>query len=88
MFNFWRVTRLMLVRNLIRWARNPAWLMVGLFQPILYLLLFAPLLDSLKMPGVEQGNALKFCPRTPGDAGNECRVRRDEYPGRFAQRRD
>jgi len=64
MFNFWREARLMTVRNLTRWARNPAWLMVGLFQPILYLLLFAPLLDSLNMPGVEQGNTLKSF--TPG----------------------
>lgn len=64
MFGFWRETRLMMVRNLTRWARNPAWLMVGLFQPILYLLLFAPLLDSLHMPGVDQGNTLKSF--TPG----------------------
>lgn len=64
MFNFWREVHLMMVRNLTRWARNPAWLMVGLFQPILYLLLFAPLLDSLNVPGVEQGNTLKSF--TPG----------------------
>jgi ABC-2 type transport system permease protein len=64
MFTFWRETRLMTVRNLTRWARNPAWLMVGLFQPILYLLLFAPLLDSLKMDGVGQDDTLKIF--TPG----------------------
>lgn len=64
MFTFWRETRLMMVRNLTRWVRNPAWLMVGLFQPILYLLLFAPLLDSLKMDGVAQGDTLKIF--TPG----------------------
>jgi ABC-type multidrug transport system permease subunit len=64
MLTFWRETRLMMVRNLTRWARNPAWLMVGLFQPILYLLLFAPLLDSLKMDGVGPGDTLKIF--TPG----------------------
>lgn len=38
--------------------RNPFWLIIGLLQPILYLLLFAPLLESMAMmPGFGGGNA-------------------------------
>jgi len=38
--------------------RNPFWLIIGLLQPILYLLLFAPLLEGFAgMPGFEGENA-------------------------------
>src|SRR5512146_2979307 len=45
--------------------RNPVWLFVGLFQPILYLLLFAPLLSNLSgVPGFPPGGA--YTVFTPG----------------------
>ncbi|MGD9740939.1 MAG: ABC transporter permease [Bauldia sp.] len=37
--------------------RNPMWLIIGLLQPILYLLLFAPLLEGLGMMPGFGGNA-------------------------------
>jgi ABC-2 type transport system permease protein len=52
-------------RNVITTLRNPVWLIIGLFQPILYLLLFAPLLGNLSMiPGFPQGGA--YTVFTPG----------------------
>jgi ABC-2 type transport system permease protein len=45
--------------------RNPVWLFVGLFQPVLYLLLFAPLLSNLSgIPGFPPGGA--YTVFTPG----------------------
>ena len=39
--------------------RNPGWVLLGLFQPALYLLLFAPLLNPLtKAPGFPPGGGL------------------------------
>ncbi|MGH7706116.1 MAG: ABC transporter permease, partial [Candidatus Dormibacteria bacterium] len=38
--------------------RNPAWVVVGIVQPALYLLLFAPLLKSIaEVPGFPRGGA-------------------------------
>ena len=38
--------------------RNPAWVIIGVTQPVLYLLLFAPLLKSIaRMPGFPPGGA-------------------------------
>ena len=38
--------------------RNPAWIIIGVTQPVLYLLLFAPLLKSIaRMPGFPPGGA-------------------------------
>lgn len=38
--------------------RNPAWVIIGVTQPVLYLLLFAPLLKSIAhMPGFPPGGA-------------------------------
>lgn len=38
--------------------RNPAWVVVGVVQPLLYLILFAPLLKSIaSMPGFPPGGA-------------------------------
>ncbi|MHB8620332.1 MAG: ABC transporter permease [Chloroflexota bacterium] len=45
-------------RYLILFLRNPAWIAVGVVQPLLYLLLFAPLLKSIAaMPGFPPGGA-------------------------------
>jgi ABC-2 type transport system permease protein len=53
------------VRNVKGTLRNPVWLFVGFFQPILYLLLFAPLLKNLAgVPGFPQGGA--YTVFTPG----------------------
>ncbi|GER90490.1 transport permease protein [Dictyobacter vulcani] len=45
--------------------RNPIWAMIGLFQPLCYLFLFAPLLQSVTgVPGFPTGGALTVF--TPG----------------------
>jgi ABC-2 type transport system permease protein len=52
-------------RNLKGSLRNPVWLFIGMFQPILYLLLFAPLLKGLgSVPGFPPGGA--YTVFTPG----------------------
>jgi ABC-2 type transport system permease protein len=57
--------RLLYKRNILATLRNPVWLVIGLFQPVLYLLLFAPLLGNLSgVPGFPQGGA--FTVFTPG----------------------
>src|SRR4029078_3762749 len=41
--------------------RNPLWLFFGLFQPIVYLLLFSPFLSGIaNAPGFPAGNAIQF----------------------------
>lgn len=46
-------------------SRNPVWLFIGLFQPICYMLLFAPLLKNLAgSPGFPSGNPYNVF--TPG----------------------
>jgi ABC-2 type transport system permease protein len=58
-------TRLMFVWNLKITLRSPIWVIIGLIQPVLYLLLFAPLLDNLSNNGsFPQGGALNVF--TPG----------------------
>jgi len=42
-----RDTRLMFVRNMQHTLRNPVFVFASMFQPLLYLLLFMPLLNSL-----------------------------------------
>jgi ABC-2 type transport system permease protein len=45
--------------------RNPAWVFIGLFQPVCYMLLFAPLLKNLAgVPGFPRGGAYNVF--TPG----------------------
>jgi ABC-2 type transport system permease protein len=57
--------RTLYVRNMIGTLRNPVWLFIGLFQPVLYLLLFAPLLSNLgSLPGFPPGGA--YTVFTPG----------------------
>lgn len=51
-------TWLLFVRYLLLLVRNPAWVVIGLLQPILYLVLFAPLLKSIAaVPGFPRGGA-------------------------------
>ena len=51
-------TWLMFQRYLFVFLRNPAWVAIGVIQPILYLVLFAPLLKSLtQTPGFPTGGA-------------------------------
>lgn len=60
-----RDTWLLFAHNVRATLRNPVWIIFGLFQPICYLLLFAPLLEDVAaMPGVPAGNALALF--TPG----------------------
>jgi ABC-2 type transport system permease protein len=60
-----RDTWLLFSRNMLMTLRNPAWIIIGLFQPICFLLLFAPLLDNVsRVPGFPPGGALRVF--TPG----------------------
>ena len=53
-----RDTWLMFVRYFLIFIGNPAWVIIGVIQPVLYLLLFAPLLKSLvHIPGFPPGGA-------------------------------
>lgn len=46
-------------RNVLATLRDPAWTIIGLFQPICFLILFAPLLSSVAgTPGFPGGDAL------------------------------
>jgi ABC-2 type transport system permease protein len=60
MTNLLRHTGLMFSRSVKRTLREPAWIMIGMFQPILYLLLFAPLLDNLTLPGYGDTSSLNI----------------------------
>lgn len=53
-------TGLIFKRSLVRTTRSPMWIIVNLIQPLLYLLLFAPLLEGLPVPGFDQENALNY----------------------------
>src|SRR5712692_3863212 len=60
-----RDTWLLLVAALTATIRNPIWIVVGLFQPACYLLLFTPLLSLVAVtPGFPAGGALTVF--TPG----------------------
>ncbi len=53
-----RDTWLIFERSLVLSLRNPVWVIMGILQPILYLLLFGPLLTNVaKMPGFPPGGA-------------------------------
>jgi ABC-2 type transport system permease protein len=53
-----RDTWLIFVRSLMLTLRNPIWVFIGLMQPILYLALFAPLLQPIvATPGFPPGGA-------------------------------
>jgi ABC-2 type transport system permease protein len=64
MMKFLRDIRLLFMRNLMVTLRNPVWVFMGLFQPVLYLVLFAPLLNGLHLPGFGQTSSLNIF--TPG----------------------
>jgi ABC-2 type transport system permease protein len=56
--DFFRQTRLVFRRSLRLSLRNPAWVIIGLSQPILYLALFGPLLEPLaEVQGFPPGDA-------------------------------
>jgi ABC-2 type transport system permease protein len=57
-------TWLLFLSHLRTTLRNPVWVIMGLFQPICYMLLFAPLLEGLAAsPGLPAGKALNvFAP--------------------------
>jgi len=57
---FFRQLGLMFGRSLRRTLREPMWTLIGLFQPVLYLLLFAPLLQDVEVPGIAETNALNW----------------------------
>ncbi len=62
---FFRDTWLLFVSHLRTTLRNPVWVIMGLFQPVCYMLLFAPLLAGLPdTPGIPAGKALNVF--TPG----------------------
>jgi ABC-2 type transport system permease protein len=57
--------RVLFARAVKGTLRNPVWLFIGMFQPVLYLLLFAPLLKGLNgLPGFPPGGA--YTVFTPG----------------------
>ena len=60
-----RHTMLFLGYELGNVRRNPVWPLFGLMQPILYLLLFAPLLTGLPIGGKPSGGTLANALGTP-----------------------
>jgi ABC-2 type transport system permease protein len=62
MMTFFRDTLLVYRRQQRIVLRTPAWIIIGLTQPILYLALFGPLLTRLPLGtlGVSSGNAYRF----------------------------
>jgi len=56
--SFVRDTALLYKRSILEDVRNPVWLFVGLTTPILYLVLFTPLLKNVAPPGTEMGAVL------------------------------
>lgn len=55
---YWRDTWTIFTRAMILSLRNPAWVIIGLMQPILYLALFGPLLIKMTtLPGFPPGDA-------------------------------
>jgi ABC-2 type transport system permease protein len=56
--NFLRDTWLVFQRYMWLFPRNPVWVVIGVIQPVFYLILFAPLLESIaRAPGFPQGGA-------------------------------
>src|SRR5215468_2014930 len=51
-----RETWLVFLRYMYLFLRNPVWVIIGVIQPVFYLLLFAPLLESIaRSPGFPEG---------------------------------
>ena len=59
--SFWRDTSIVFRRQIRMNLRNPAWVLIGVLQPVLYLLLFGPLLKPIvaQFPGAAD-NAYTF----------------------------
>ena len=56
--SFVRDTWLVFGRYMWLFLRNPVWVIIGVIQPVFYLLLFAPLLESIaRSPGFPAGGA-------------------------------
>jgi ABC-2 type transport system permease protein len=55
-----RDTWLVFTRQMTLIMRNPVWIIVGIMQPLYFLLLFAPLLKKVAVPGVGGGSAYAF----------------------------
>jgi ABC-2 type transport system permease protein len=57
--SFLRETWIVFSRAMLLSLRNPVWVVIGLIQPILYLALFAPLLEKVvqSTPGLPPGDA-------------------------------
>ena len=54
-----RDTKLMFVRNMQHTLRSPVFVFVSMFQPLMYLILFMPLLNGLgSVPGIPAGKAV------------------------------
>ncbi|HEY1639814.1 MAG TPA: ABC transporter permease [Streptosporangiaceae bacterium] len=61
--SFFRDTYLIFRRQLRLSLRNPAWVIIGLIQPVLYLAFFGPLLTKIAaggLPGFPPGNSYSF----------------------------
>lgn len=54
-------TKLMFIRSIQHTLRNPIWVFLSLFQPLLYLILFMPLLNGLGgSPGLPSGKVVQI----------------------------
>lgn len=61
MSSFWRESSVVFRRQIRMNLRNPAWVLIGVMQPVLYLLLFGPLLEPLVGSfGISADNAYTF----------------------------
>ena len=59
--NILRDTRLMFVRNMQHTLRSPVFIFVSMFQPLMYLILFMPLLNGLgSVPGLPAGKTVEI----------------------------
>lgn len=57
---FWRESFIVFRRQLRMNLRNPAWVIIGMLQPVLYLLLFGPLLEPPLVTQFGSANAYTF----------------------------
>ena len=54
-----RDTKLMFIRNMQHTIKTPVFVFVSMFQPLMYLLLFMPLLNGIQgAPGIPAGQAV------------------------------
>lgn len=58
--SFWRSSFIVFRRQLRMNLRNPAWVIIGMLQPVLYLLLFGPLLKPIVQAQLGGGNEYTF----------------------------